>query len=150
MKNDEDFMRRCLELGRKAMDAGDAPVGSVIVIGGKIIAEGIEAVESKLDPTSHAEIEAVRTACEKLSSLDLRSATLYTNVEPCVMCAYAIRQTGIHTVIFGISNNEVGGVNSKFPVLTDQNFPAKLPPPKIQTDILAEDCENLWRDFLAK
>ena len=55
-------MRRCLELGRIALSRGDVPVGSLIVVGGKIIAEGIESVKSKKDPTAHAEIEAVRDA----------------------------------------------------------------------------------------
>jgi tRNA(adenine34) deaminase len=150
MMSDEDFMRRCLLLGRSALDSGDAPVGCVIVLEGKIIAEGIEAVKSKPDPAAHAEIEAVRAACERLKTLDLSGATVYTNVEPCVMCSFAIRQTGISRVVFGISNNEVGGVNSKFAVLTDANFPAKFPPPEIQAGILAEDCENLWRDFQQK
>jgi tRNA(adenine34) deaminase len=147
MKNDENFMRRCLELGRKAMETGDAPVGSVIVAGEKIIAEGIEAVKSKYDPTAHAEIEAVRAACEKLNSLDLSGATLYTNVEPCVMCSFAIRQTGIRRVVFGISNNQVGGANSKFAVLTDPEFPAKFAPPEIRAGVLIVDCKNLFRDF---
>lgn len=82
MANDEDFMRRCLQLGRMSLIAGEAPVGSLIVIGGKIIAEAGESVKSKTDPTAHAEIEAVRAASEKLGALDLRDATLYTNVEP--------------------------------------------------------------------
>lgn len=150
MITDENFMRRCLELGRIALAAGDAPVGSLIVLAGKIVGEGIESVKSKFDPTAHAEILAVRAACQTLRTLDLSGATLYTNVEPCVMCAFAIRQTGIQIVIFGISNSKVGGVNSKFPVLTDSEFPTKFPPPKIQTNILAKDCEILWRDFLAK
>ena len=136
-------MRRCLELGRIALKTGDAPVGSLIVLAGKIVGEGIESVKSKLDPTAHAEILAVRAACEKLQSLDLSGATLYTNVEPCVMCTFAIRQTGIGAVVFGISNGEVGGANSKFPVLTDAEFPAKYAPPEIRTGILLQECEYL-------
>jgi tRNA(adenine34) deaminase len=147
MKNDEDFMRRCLELGKTSMANGDAPVGSLVVFGGKVIAEGIEAVRAKNDPTAHAEIEAVRLACKKSGALDLSGATLYTNVEPCVMCAFAIRQTGIRTVIFGLSNSDVGGATSKFPVLTDSGFPAKHNPPEIRAGILRAECEHLLREF---
>ncbi len=136
-------MRRCLELGRIALAAGDAPVGSLIALAGKIVGEGIESVKSKLDPTAHAEILAVRAACKNLQTLDLAGATLYTNVEPCVMCAFAIRQTGISRVIFGIANGKVGGANSKFQVLTDTNFPAKFPAPEIRFGILSEECERL-------
>lgn len=148
MTNDEDFMRRCLQLGRMALIAGEAPVGSLIVIGGKTIAEGIESVKSKNDPTAHAEIEAVRGACEKLNALDLRDATLYTNVEPCVMCAFAIRQTGIREVVFGLSNAQVGGATSKFPILIDADSQMKYTPPEIRAGVLLIECENLWRDFL--
>ena len=147
---DKDFVRRCLELGRIALETGDAPVGSLIVLAGKIAGEGVESVKSKLDPTAHAEILAIRAACEKLQTLDLSGATLYTNVEPCVMCAFAIRQTGISVVVLGISNSEVGGANSKFPVLTDSNFPAKFAPPQIRKGILSEECEYLASEIKIK
>lgn len=140
-------MRRCLQLGRAALTAGDAPVGSLIVVGGKIIAEGIESVKSKNDPTAHAEIEAVRVACDKLGVLDLREATLYTNVEPCVMCAFAIRQTGVCAVVFGLSNSQVGGASSKYPVLTALDFPAKYSPPEIRAGILLAECESVQQEF---
>ena len=143
-------MRRCLELGRIALATGDAPVGSVIVLARKIVGEAVESVKSKLDPTAHAEILAVRAACVKLQTLDLSGAMLYTNVEPCVMCAFAIRQTGISTVIFGISNGEVGGASSKFPVLTDAGFSAKYATPQIRTGILLDECECLAREIKIK
>lgn len=120
--NDEDLMRRCLELGRIATRKGDAPVGSLIVSDGRIIAEGIESVKSKNDPTAHAEIEAIREACRKLNRLDLSGATLYTNIEPCWMCSYAIRQTRIGKVVFGSRNVETGGASSKFVVLRHEKL----------------------------
>jgi len=147
MKRDENFMRRCLEFGSIALAAGDAPVGSLVVLTGKIVGEGIESVKSKLDPTAHAEILAVRAACQKLRTLNLSGATLYTNVEPCVMCAFAIRQSGISQVIFGISNAQVGGANSSYKVLTDSKFPAKYAPPEIRSGISLAECENLQLDF---
>lgn len=145
--NDEDLMRRCLELGRIALEHGDAAVGSLIVFDGRIIAEGIESVKSKNDLTAHAETLAIREACRKLNRLDLSGATLYTNVEPCVMCAYPIRSAGIHLVIFGIANTQVGGANSKFAILTDSGFHAKFAPPEIRAGVLQKECESLWREF---
>lgn len=71
MNFDEQMMCRCCELGKIAQENGDAPVGSLIVKNGEIIAEGIESVKLKNDPTAHAEIEAVRLACQKLETLDL-------------------------------------------------------------------------------
>lgn len=146
--NDEDLMRRCLILARLALENGDAPVGCVIVSENQIIAEGIESVRQTKDPTAHAEIVDVKIACEKMQTLDLSGATLYSNVEPCVMCAFAIRQTGICRVVYGISNREVGGANSKFAVLTDAYFAAKFALPEIRADVLKEECEMLWREFL--
>ncbi len=145
MIRDEFFIQRCLELGRLALEKGDAPVGSIIVKDGAIIAEGIEAVKSKLDPTAHAEIEAVRVACEKLNTLDLSECVLYTNAEPCWMCAYAIRQTRISRVCFGSHNEKVGGVNSKFPVFSDDDL--KPPVPVLTAGILAEECAALIAEF---
>ncbi len=147
MTNDEKFMRHCLELAVIALKAGDAPVGCLIVLDDKVISEGIESVKAANDPTAHAEIVAIRLACENLGTLELRGAALYTNVEPCVMCAFAIRQTGIGTVIYGITNAQVGGANSQFPVLTDPGFPAKYDPPRVRTGALVEECEQMWEDF---
>ena len=70
------------------------------------------------------------------------------NVEPCVMCAFAIRRTGIQRVVYGISNREVGGANSKFPVMVDADFPAKFAPPEIVVNVLPEECELIRRKFL--
>lgn len=147
MTADENFMRRCLELGRLALENGDAPIGCIIVLNNRIIAEAVESVKSKNDPSAHAELLAVRIACKNLKTRDLSGATLFSNVEPCVMCAYAIRQTGIGAVVFGIRNNRVGGANSKFRVLTDPEFTEKFPLPKIQTGVLLRGCETLWRQF---
>ena len=141
MTSPEQSMQRCLELGRIAASHGDAPVGSVIVRDGQIIAEGIEAVRSNNDPTAHAEIEAIRAACRDLATLDLTGSILYTNVEPCWMCAYAIRQTRISTVIFGTSNTEVGSVHSSVAVLIDARV--AMPVPHVEAGLLRDECDQL-------
>ncbi len=141
-------MRRCLELGRIALKNGDAPVGSVIVFEGRIIAEGIESVKLKSDPTAHAEIEVVREACRKLETLDLTGTTLYTNVEPCWMCSYTIRQTRIGKVIFGSRNEQTGGATSEFAVLFSDKL--KLPKPSVESAILEKKCDRLLTEFREK
>ena len=133
MNFDEQMMRRCGELGKIALEHGDAPVGSLIVKKGEIIAEGIESMKLKNDPTAHAEIEAVRSACQKLETLDLSECVLYTNVEPCWMCSYAIRQTRIRRIVFGIRNEKIGGFSSHFKVLSDENL--KMPLPEIVAEL---------------
>jgi len=131
-------MRQCLDLARAALEKGDSPVGSLIVKDGRVVARGIEAVKAASDPTAHAEVEALRSACERLRTLDLSGSVLYTNVEPCWMCSYAIRQTRIARVVFGLRNETVGGLSSKFRVLVDDAL--KLPLPEIEAGILHEEC----------
>lgn len=141
MKNDEEFIRDCLELGEIARQAGDAPVGSIIVLNGKVVAKAFESVKANNDPTGHAEIKAVRDACRKLETLDLSGATLYTNVEPCWMCSYAIRQTKISRIVFGSRNTQIGGASSKFTVLQDENL--KPPVPEIVAGVLEAECDEM-------
>ncbi len=138
-------MRRCLELGRVALANGDAPVGSLIVQNDKVICGSNEAVKRKKDPTAHSEIEVIRAACEKSETLDLSDCVLYTNVEPCWMCAYAIRQTQIKRVVFGSRNEKVGGFSSEFKILLDDNL--KLPLPEIDAEVLREECDALLTEF---
>lgn len=150
MLDDEYFMRRCLELGRGAIANGEAPVGSLVVFDGRVVAEGIESVRFKSDVTAHAEIEAIRLACEKQQSLDLTGATLYTNVEPCWMCAFAIRLTKIGRVAFGSKNEEVGGVSSEFAMLSYMDVPNWAIVPLIEQDVLRGECDALLRDFQSR
>ena len=138
-------MRQCLDLARVALDKGDSPVGSLIVKNGRVVARGIEAVKGRSAPTAHAEIEALRSACERLQTLDMSGCVLYTNVEPCWMCSYAIRQTRIARVVFGLRDEKVGGLSSKFRVLVDDAL--KLPLPEIAAEILHEECRLLLVEY---
>ena len=138
-------MRQCLDLARVALEKGDSPVGSLIVKDGRVVAQGVEAVQAKIDPTAHAEVEALRSACERLQTLDLSGCVLYTNVEPCWMCSYAIRQTRIARVVFGLRNEKVGGFSSNSRVLV---APELRPPlPEIEAEILHEESRLLLDDF---
>ncbi len=95
-------MRRCLELAETAALAGDTAVGALIVCGDEIVGEGVERTRATHDPSAHAEVEAIRQACQHLETLDLQGCSLYSTVEPCVLCGYAIRRTGIARVPFFI------------------------------------------------
>ena len=124
-------MQRCRQLAAEAVRGGDAPVGSLVVRDGTVVAEGVEAVKARTDVTAHAEILAVRGACAALGMFDLSGATLYTTTEPCVMCSYAIRQTRISKVVIEKRTEKGGGVTSQYPILTDESFPVGGPPPEI-------------------
>jgi tRNA(adenine34) deaminase len=138
----EYYMKFSIELARTAKARGDAPVGSVIVQDGVIIAEGIEGGKTKKDITFHAEIEAIREANIITGSTDLSDCTLYTTHEPCIMCSYVIRYAKIHTVVFGIPVVETGGVHSQYPILTDTKIKIWGKPPRIVKGIMEREIKN--------
>jgi tRNA(adenine34) deaminase len=138
-------MRRCIELARQAIASGDAPVGSLIVDGDDVVSEGVEAVRAHLDATAHAEMEALRMACARRRSRDLTGCALYTSVEPCVMCAYAIRLARISVVVCGGRGSDGGHAVSGHIVLTDERVAPNRPPPMVIRDVLRQECENLRR-----
>lgn len=125
------YMRRCRQLAEKAVHGGDAPVGSLVLRDGQIIAEGVEGVKAQQDVTAHAETLAIRKACAALGTLDLSGTTLYTTTEPCLMCSYAIRRTRISRVVIEKRTEKGGGVTSQYPILSDSSFPSGAPPPTI-------------------
>ena len=139
----ERHIRRCLELAQQAVENGDAPVGSLILDGDTLLAEGIEAVRARQDPTAHAEMEALRTACARRRSRDLSGCTLYTSVAPCIMCACAIRLARISVVICGARSGDGDDVVSGHLVLTDERVAPNHPPPLVIRDVLAQECERV-------
>jgi len=136
-------MRRCLELARRSMATGDTPVGSLIIDGDELVSEGAEAVRARHDATAHAEMEALRIAFVQRQSRDLSGCTLYTSVEPCIMCAYAIRLARISMVVSGARGGDAAQTVSGYVVLTDERVAPSRPPPLVVRDVLARECEHL-------
>src|SRR5262249_52433481 len=134
------YMRRCLELAEIAALAGDAAVGSLIVRGDKVVGEGVERTRATLDPSAHAEVEAIRQACRHLDTVDLRDCSLYSTVEPCVLCGYAIRRTGIGHVIYGTPAGQAGACTSAYAILADRDLEGWPPVPDVISGVLAEEC----------
>jgi len=103
-------MRRALHLAAEAAAAGEVPVGAVITRDGEIIAEARNAMRGSLDPTSHAEIDAMRRAAEALGQPRLDGCTLWVTLEPCPMCAAAAAVTRVEAIRFGAEDPKGGGV----------------------------------------
>jgi tRNA(adenine34) deaminase len=135
----ETHVRRCLALAASAADSGETAVGALVVRGDSVIGEGADGTRRLLDPTAHAEILALRAACQHQRTLALFGCELYTTVEPCVLCSYAIRQTGITRVVYGIRAGRAGGVTSKYPLLNDPELIGGQPP-EIVSGVLAQEC----------
>ena len=139
----ERHMRRCIELARQAIGSGDTPVGSLIVDGAELVSEGVEAVRARHDATAHAEMEALRTAFARRRSRDLTGCTLYTSVEPCIMCAYAIRLARISVVVCGARGGGGGQAVSGYIVLTDERVAPNRPSPLVIRDVLVQECQRV-------
>src|SRR5262249_9176148 len=101
---DLKMMRRCIELSATAIKEGEFPFSSLIAEGDKIIVEVTNRVRRNADVTQHAELLAVSEAQKALGRKDLRTCTIYSNVEPCVMCSFPIRETRIGRVVFAIAS----------------------------------------------
>lgn len=128
--NDRFFIQYCEGLAAIAIQRQESPVGSVVVLDGQIIGEGIEAGKTKQDITCHAEVEAIREAVQKHGK-DLSTATLYTTHEPCILCSYVIRHHRIRRVVFRHPVAHIGGATSKYPVLTANDIPIWGEPPEV-------------------
>jgi tRNA(adenine34) deaminase len=105
-------MRTALECARKAADAGEVPVGAVVVLDDHIIGEGFNQPISSNDPTAHAEILALRAAAKSLGNYRLTGATMYVTVEPCLMCVGAMIHARIGLVVFGAAEPKAGALES--------------------------------------
>lgn len=123
------FIDRCLELAMMAMLEGESPVGSVVVRDGRIIGEGYEKSRQLKDVTRHAEVVAILDALQKGESCE--GATLYSNVEPCILCSYVVRHHKIAKVVFSKYCGELGGTNEEFNVLTTDRITKWVEPPVV-------------------
>lgn len=144
--SDEAFMAQALDLARAAAEAGEAPIGCVIVDAeGQVIATGANAPISAHDPTAHAEIQALRQAAQKLGNYRLKpDLTLYVTLEPCAMCAGAISHARIARVVYGASDTKSGGVEQGAKVWDQAQTHWK---PQVTAGVEAEAAATLLKDF---
>ncbi len=141
-----DAMRVAIEHAKLAAVASkDVPVGAVILDArGEIITMGNNQRELMKDPTAHAEIIAIRAAARSLGKWRLDGCTIVVTLEPCAMCAGAIAQSRIERVVFGAWDEKAGACGSVWDVLRD---PRALHKVEVITDVLADECANLLKEF---
>jgi tRNA(Arg) A34 adenosine deaminase TadA len=97
----EHFIGMALKQGKRADELGNSPIGSLIVKDGQIVGVGYNSVSSQCDPTAHAEVQAIRDASRRLSTIDLSGCTCYTVMEPCPMCCWALVEAKVDRVVLG-------------------------------------------------
>jgi tRNA(adenine34) deaminase len=145
------MMARCVELSRIAVGKGEYPFGTVIARDGQILAEAINHTIRDGDVTRHAEVIALSQAQKAIGREQLRHYTLYTNIEPCAMCSYCIREAWIGRVVFALSSPVMGGM-SKWNILRDDDMASRMPQifaavPEVVSGVLAHEAQQAWRDW---
>ena len=145
-RSDIDFMRRALELAAAAEQAGEVPVGAVLVQDDKIIAEGANRPIASHDPTAHAEIEALRAGGRALATYRLTNTTLYVTLEPCAMCAAAIVHARVRRLVFGAWDPGAGAAGSSVDVF---GLPGLNHRVDVFGGVLADECTRQLQEFFA-
>jgi tRNA(adenine34) deaminase len=143
---DIEAMRLALTEAVRAEAHGDVPVGAVVVVENEVVASRHNERERLNDPFAHAEVLALRDASNVLGAVRAREASLFVTLEPCVMCAGAIREFHVARVVFGAADLRVGGCGSRYDVLGDTRLGAG---PLLVSGILAEESAGLLRTFFA-
>jgi tRNA(adenine34) deaminase len=144
--SDQDFLREALELAREAERGGEVPVGAVVVLDGRIIGRGRNSPIARNDPTAHAEILALREAAAATGNYRLEGATMYTTLEPCVMCAGALVAARVSRLVFGARDLRFGGVRSKFRLADADVLNHRV---EIVEGVLGAECAELLQTFFS-
>ena len=140
-------MREALELAREAAARYEVPVGAVVVRNGEVIGRGFNAPVSRMDPSAHAEITALRQAAARIGNYRLEKTTLYSTLEPCIMCAGALVHARVERLVFGSRDLRFGGVRSKFRLADSELLNHRL---EVVEGVLGDECLRLLQDFFEK
>jgi tRNA(adenine34) deaminase len=144
MDRDEKFMRMALAEAEKALQAGEVPVGAVVVLSDEVIASAHNGPVSVKDPTAHAEILALRRAAAAEGNYRLAGTTLYVTIEPCVMCAGALIHARVSRLVFGAPDPKGGAVVSLYGVLQDSRLNHRV---DVTGGVLKEACSEILSRF---
>lgn len=137
--SDEHFMQQAFLQAEQAYEEGEIPIGAVVVCAGRIIGKGYNQTERLQDPTAHAEMIAITAACEYLGAKYLQDCTMYVTIEPCPMCAGALRWSQISKIVYGAAEPKFG----------HRLYSPSLLHPKTEVigGIMQAECGNLMKTF---
>ena len=142
--NDEEYMGLALVEARKAYELGEVPIGAVVVKDGEVIATAYNLRETGHDATAHAEVLAIRRACEKIGHWRLTGATLYVTIEPCPMCAGALVMSRVDRLVYGAADYKAGAVESLFNITNHSGLNHSN---KVRAGVREEECRTLMKVF---
>jgi len=146
---DKSMMERCIRLSEAAVRQGEFPFAAIICRGNDVLVEATNRVKQDKDVSRHAEMVALSEAQKLLGSRNLNDCTLYSNVEPCPMCAFMIREARIKRVVFSLKSPIMGGF-SRWDILSDKTLSSRMPemfasPPEVIGGLLTDDAARVWR-----
>ena len=145
--NDEFFMGFALNEARSARDAGEVPVGAVVVIDNQIAGSGHNLPIGSNDPTAHAEIMAMREAALRVGNYRLTEATLYVTIEPCAMCAGALVNARVKRLVYGAADLRAGGVDTVFQICANSSLNHQV---EVTSEVRAEEGRRLMQAFFRR
>ena len=144
--SDSFFMQQALFQAQLAFDAGEVPVGAVVVLDGEIIGRGYNQPITSLDPSAHAEMVALRDAAKNIGNYRLSGATLYVTVEPCTMCSGLLIHSRIQRLVYGTTEPKSGAVESAMALLDQPFFNHAI---ERTSGVLAVECSAIMSEFFA-
>jgi tRNA(adenine34) deaminase len=144
--SDQEFMRLALEEARECAEAGEVPIGAVMVYRDEVLARGGNRTIRDCDPTAHAEIVVLREAARKLANYRLAGTTLYVTLEPCAMCAGAIVQARVPRLVYGADDPKGGAFRTCFEILTSPKLNHQV---EVTPGVLSEEASSLLQSFFA-
>ncbi|RCW41188.1 tRNA adenosine(34) deaminase TadA [Paenibacillus prosopidis] len=146
-QEDQKWMLEAIAEARNAEQIGEVPIGAVIVRNNEIIGRGHNLRETRFDPTAHAEMVAIRDACDRIGAWRLLDCTLYVTLEPCPMCAGAIVQSRIKRVVYGTSDPKAGCAGTLMNLLQEPRFNHET---ELTSGILGTECALLLTQFFRR
>ncbi len=141
---DRQFMQQALDQAKLAANAGEVPVGAVLVRDGEVISTGFNQPITNSDPSAHAEMMALRAAASDESNYRLPGTTLYVTLEPCTMCAGAMLHARVDRVVFGATDPKTGAAGSVLNVFSEKQINHQT---QVEGGIMSEECGQILRDF---
>jgi tRNA(adenine34) deaminase len=143
-KSDELLMEEALRAAQRALEAGEVPVGAIVVCGGKIVGRGGNRNLADSDPTAHAEVVALRQAGTAIGNHRLEDCELFVTIEPCAMCAGAVVHARLKRLVYGADDPKAGAVHSVMQVL---NHPSLNHQMEVRGGVLAGRCAEMLQAF---
>jgi tRNA(adenine34) deaminase len=144
---DEYFMRLALKEAESAFEAGEIPVGALIVIKDRIIASAHNLKETLNDPTAHAELSVIREGAMRIGNWRLKDATLYVTKEPCVMCAGAMLNARLGRLVYGCRDERYGAIAGRHQLAHDPGLNHRI---KVVSGVLENECADIIKRFFVK